>query len=220
MKGYIIGLYIAYIIFFIGFFFASKIHYKHKYQANYSIKNVFPFEHNFSGGFFDNIFGNVLLILSSLCLIGFYILALQQGFISSNYFVLLVAAVLHTIFSTSLVFIPLKAIKIHLIVSLAAQTLSFASFGALGFVSLTDFQRFEELASLVIGIIGLVFALIYFVMTMNPNLNKEIKYDTETSEDGTIIYKRPKVIPLALTEWLAILSSFVCSTLTLLLYLL
>jgi hypothetical protein len=219
MKEFAIGLFISSIIFFMGFFFFSKIQYKHKYKTNYDIRNMFPYEHNFNKEYVDNIFGNILFVLFNLCSIGFYVIVTQEGFTVNNYFILMIAAILHIVASLFLIFIPLNLIKVHLFDSLLSMVLSVAHFGALAFVSLSDYQILLNPADLVIGIISLVFTLISFGIIMNPKLNNKISYVEVKNEDGSISYKRPKYFVLAFSEWLSIFMVPIAMILTLIFYL-
>ena len=219
MKPYVIGLFICAILFFVAFFMFSKIHYEHKYKMKYDIRNMFPYEHNIKGGYSDNIVGNIAFVLFGLVSIGFYVLALNEGFRSNNYFILLIASICHIITSVLLLFIPLNFIKTHLAISLFSMVFSVAHYGALCFVSLSDYQLLLQKGDLVIGIISAIFLLASFILIMNPKLNNKISYIEEKQEDGTIIYKRPKYFVLAFSEWIAIFFIIIGMILTLIFYL-
>lgn len=209
MTGFIIGFFVASIVFFLGFIFLSKCNYFAKYKMKYNMRNMFPYEFNFKNTFSDNVTGNLCLIIYSCLSLAFYVLSLQEGFIINNYYVALIACGINVVMTSSLVFIPLNAVRLHLGVGIISLVSSFASFGALGYITLTDFQTFESIPSLIIAIISLVFCLIYFAVCMNPKLNAKINYETEVKEDGSTIYKRPKFFVLAFSEWLSIFSNLI-----------
>ena len=219
MDGYVIGLFFASIIFFFSFFIFSKMHYQHKYKIKYDIRNMFPYEHNFKSGFFDNALGNMCFVFFGLTTVSFYILALQEGFVIRQTYILFIAAILHLLASILVVFIPLERIKLHLFISLFSIVFSFPLFGAVAFIALKEYQDFRSIVDLVIGIIAIILCIAYFFISMNPNLNKQINYETVKNEDGTVTYKRPKYITLAFTEWLSIFATILSSFLVLLFYL-
>ena len=219
-MGFVIGLFAACVIFFIAFFIFSKMRYKTKYNAEYNVKNMFPYELNFKAKLQDNLLGNIFLVLYGACALAFFALASQKSLLPYSNVIILVASILYIVINLSLVFVPLELVKLHLGVSIFSMVFTFTFFGAISYVCFDYYQHFQEVPYLVLGIIGIIFCLFYFGVSMNPKLNAPLNYEEVKNEDGSITYKRPKFFVLAFSEWLCIFANLLAITIALVLYLL
>ena len=96
--------------------------------------------------------------------------------------------------------LSLKTLKEHLYIDVAMMVLFFALNGFLTYFSysickLYDYKNVTAIIAMVVSAILLLFSLLF---VFNPRI-----FDLRMNEDNT----RPKVIPLALSEWLIIFTS-------------
>lgn len=207
-MGIRLGTLLLSIFFLIGFLILSIFHYNHKYQTQYKIRNMFPYELNYNAHFLDNGAGNLVMILMTVSLITFFIL-FDQHFTFPFYIPISVAGGLFAFIIPFIVLVPLKNLRAHIFVLVLELVLAVALPGTIGIASWQIAQKFGTSIYTNISLFGSLFtALIVLILVFNPNLSLMIKYSTIKKEDGTEERVRPKVIFLALVEWLLIFSIF------------
>lgn len=203
MIPYILTGLLSLSIFSLGaFFFAINSLYKKNIGKNINIRNSFPFEsvpyiktQNF---FIDILYFLALLSMSASF---FLFMSFYQGVIT------IIAAALSFLFVVSLAVIPFvdfsHNIKSHLYIDLALIILNFALSGftlylCYSICKLYDYQNIAAIISIVVA--GLIF-LFSICFVVNPRL-----FDLKMESDGNGDIKRPVTIPLALSEWLLMLT--------------
>ena len=72
MNSLLIVLFILATVFFGTFVFVSANNYKKRFEVDYNMKNMFPYEFNYQGTFKDNFVGNLALLFTSVTGIIFY----------------------------------------------------------------------------------------------------------------------------------------------------
>ncbi len=188
------------ILFFICFCVTSFISYKQRFNVKYNPLSMFPYELNMDNSFKDNLFGNIFMILCAVSLLGFYAF---YGFQFTNNLTkfLMAVGVLSALVFSSLTFTPLKLLRLHLFFDVTSFVLTFLVYGALFILCLNDYQLFTNNLSLVMVFVVGFFGILYFLLILNPKLSRWAYLDKEVNSDGTYYYKRPKLFPLAYTEW-------------------
>lgn len=166
---------------------------------------MFPYEFNYPSVFKDNLYGNLLFVLSSLSIVTFYII----NPIDSIYRILtIVVAILLTAIMICLVFIPLYYLRTHMVLSAIEMVLPIALTMFNFFMAFDkykiDVNQLDKTLSLISMIISGLLAFSSVILILNPKLSFKIYYDKDN--DGNV--RRPKIIHLALTEWLAIFTYF------------
>ena len=93
-------------------------------------------------------------------------------------------------------------VKIHTMIFLASQLLLFLASLVFGFESFSIYKVLEESKYLVLSIISFAMALAYLTALFNPKLATWTKMEQKKMTSDEIVYVRPKVIVLALYEWI------------------
>ena len=214
--GWFIGLAGGSIVFFIASLIASMANYKNRFKDKYDFRNHFPYEFNYGSTFSLNILGNVLFLLSLAFSAGLYILTssviITNGYITYS----LIAGTLFSIFAGTMMFVSLKNLKLHLILSVFLYGLAFATPAAIGLGAFSVFQQTRQAYPLVIFIVCMVFGFSAFIFVMNPKLSLNIKMQKAVDPNGQEVYVRPKFINVAFTEWVMIFELFICHILLIL----
>ena len=205
----LLALFCLGIILLTAFYFISKVLYKQRHQVNYSFTRMFPYELNYPSVFKENIWGNVLFIFGCITVVVFYILNPHD----STYRVVNIAlSIVQTMVFLCLLLMPLYYLRTHLVLSILAMTLSVAVTLVNLLFGYSYFKVFTDNASRVLAIISMVvsglLALTMLVLILNPRLSFKIYLDEETDSSGNEVLKRPKVIFLALNEWVSIFILF------------
>ena len=195
------------VLFAAGIVFSIS-NYRRRYQSKYSIKNMFPFEFNYMGHFFDNILGNFLFIFSGLCLLVFY--ATFKGSRTEGFGIFLfVAGIIVSGLITSLYFVSTKYLKTHIVILTLCFALTFMSIAASALLNLKYYRHDQNITALTGFIYSIVLAVFAFALAMNPKLSFKIQAKVkQTVNDEEAKYERPKWIVVAFTEWMLILTAY------------
>ncbi len=123
--------------------------------------------------------------------------------------VVLFSACLNVVLS----YIPARNTKPHQIIATIHMSISFllaslVTFNGFYFMYLYNSQSTGSVYHMILGIVGALLALGMFAVIFNPKLLNWYRLDKETNDDGTISVTRPKIFPLAFSEWLSIAISF------------
>lgn len=195
------------VLFVAGIVFSIS-NYRRRYQSKYSLKNMFPFEFNYMGHFFDNILGNFLFIFSGLCLLVFY--ATFKGSRTEGFGIFLfVAGIIVSGLITSLYFVSTKYLKTHIVILTLCFALTFMSIAASALLNLKYYRHDQNITALTGFIYSIVLAVFAFALAMNPKLSFKIQAKVkQTVNDEEAKYERPKWIVVAFTEWMLILTAY------------
>ena len=196
-----------------GFIVFSFKNYKNRFNVKYNPLNMFPYELNFDASFKDNFFGNLFLIFTSLISIVFYVLIIKS---STNGFIILLAVsgMLMSVLFSIVPLLPLTYLKTHLIIDVLFFISVLVSILSNALIALRYYQTWLDNLSLSLMIIFFVFGGIYLLFLLNPKISLWSKMEKVDNSDGSCYYKRPKLFPLAYTEWISYvfyLLSIICT---------
>ena len=214
--GWLIGTSSSSILMFVCFMIFSIINYKKRFQLEYDLRNHFPYELNYDGKYKDNLFGNICLTLSMLFSLAFF--SLTSGFFVKNA-VLIFCLIAGAIYSAIVFFLPfvnLKRIYIHVVTAVMLSCFAFLTPASVGLVAFQQFQIEKSIFCLVIFIISVIFGLFNFVLIMNPKFSFNIQMKKVKLETGEEKIERPKIIVIALSEWIMMFSIFITQLLLIL----
>ena len=114
----------------------------------------------------------------------------------------------------ALAFVPFKFLKPHLAVTVVTFALDFALSALISIAGYRANQYEVTPIGTIVFLVGFVFALILLALIINPKCNAKFGYVIKKDKNGNDVYERPKVIVLALTEWLLILFLYLNMILT------
>ena len=206
----LLAVFILGLLLFISFYIVSSALYKRRHQQKYSFKQMFPYEFNYPSVFKDNTCGNLLFILGSIAITVFYIL---NPYSSIYQTVALIISIVFTMVLICLILMPLYYLKTHMVLSVVTMTLSMALPLFNFFLAMTEYRAAVEQAREVLCIISMIIsgllALTMIALILNPKLSFRIYLDKELDSEGKEVLKRPKIIFLALNEWMSIFVFFI-----------
>ena len=193
----------------IAFYFVSKALYKVRHSEAYSFRHMFPYELNYPSFFKENLWGNLLFIFASFSVAVFYIL---NPYISIYRIIAIVISIIFTMILICLLLMPLYYLRTHLFLSVVSMTLALALplfnlFLALGQYKI-ETEDVKRILCIVSMVVSGILALTMLILIMNPRLTFKIYLDKDVNSSGNEVLKRPKIIYLALTEWMAIFVYF------------
>ena len=181
----------------------------------YDLRNHFPYELNFESKFKDNLFGNVCISVSTVLSILFFIF-FDETHLNGFLLFAMIAGIVNSLIILSLVFVPLKLLKAHLILVTVNIALSFLVPFSLAMAASFSYSSYKEVGQLVFIILPALICIFIFILIMNPKLTKWALLDKKTNPDGSVSYVRPKIFILAFTEWLLFFSSVITEIIALL----
>lgn len=187
----------------------SMVNYQKRYKQKFSIRNMFPFEFNYQAHFIDNMLGNAFLMFSGLSLILFY--STFRGSRTDGFTIfILIAAIISTLTISSLYFVSTRTLKTWLFFVTISYGMVFMLISATGCLHWKYYQQTHQTLNLVGFILCCVFALIIFVMAMNPKLSFRVnaKEKENANPDEPKTYERPKWIVIAFTIWMMIFALY------------
>ena len=193
----------------IAFYFVSKALYKMRHKETYRFRHMFPYELNYPSVFKENLWGNLLFIFASFSVAVFYIL---NPYISIYRIITIVIAIVFTMILICLLLMPLYYLRTHLVLSVLSMTLALALPLFNLFLALSQYKIETENVKRILCIVSMVvsgvLALVMLLLILNPKLTFKIYLDKDTDSSGNEVLKRPRIIYLALTEWMAIFIYF------------
>ena len=184
-----------------AFYFAINLLNKKKEKKDIDIRNTFPYE-KYPQLKTDNFFINILYFLSAIAPMVGSILFMTYHLGVISIFVSVFSIIL-LFFLVTIPFINIRKLKEHLYLDVGLVVMHFALSGFSLYLSysickLFDYQNVSAIIAIVISGILFLFSLCFVA---NPRL---FDLKMQVKEEETI---RPKVIPLALSEWLILLST-------------
>ncbi len=190
------------LLFFLSFaFIVLYVVFKFKVNKEFSFARDFPFESNKSAFAIRTSF--LLIFLSSICSIFFYLNVYFNTFSNSYIFIAALAAVLICVLFLMLNFINLVNLRLHFIVFSLFAALITAESIDLGFHAINAYKIDSDSNWLFILIAVMHFAKALFELILVSPLFKFSFLMEVNVDDGTM--KRPKFIRLAFYEWLYLL---------------
>ena len=205
----LLALFCLSIFLIVAFYFVSTILYKARHKEAYGFWRMFPYELNYPSVFKENLWGNFLFIFACLTVVAFYIL---NPYGDIYRIIGIIISIVFTMVSVCLLLMPMNYLRTHLILSVVSMTLSLALPLFNIFLAYSDYIFFTNSTSRALSIISMVFssvlALAMLALIINPRLTFKIYLDKEIDTDGNEVLKRPKIIFLALNEWMSIFIFF------------
>ena len=197
------------IFFFLGFFVISMLRYNRKFNASYRMRNMFPYELNYESHFLENGYGNFSLILMCASSVAFFI-TFDLTFGKTFFIPVISCGILFSLLIPFICLVPLKNLKAHILLVVLEFALAIVTPASIGIAALLTYQRYSG-GAIASGIVvaSIVVCLFVCVLALNPSLSLRITMDKKVDENGETKYVRPKIIPLALAEWLLIISIFI-----------
>lgn len=194
---------------FVVFNVVSRIFYKKRHNTQYHFYQMFPYEFNYPAVFKENPYGNFLFLFSSFAVCAFYIL---NPYESAFRMWSLIISIVFTMVVICLTMMPMTYLRTHILLVCASMVLSMALplfnfFLALNQRRIETDQLKGVLCIVSMALSGLL-AISMMVLILNPKLTFKIYYRREIGLNGQEVLKRPPVIYLALTEWVAIFIYF------------
>ena len=194
---------------FIVFNVVSRIFYRKRHNIKYHFFQMFPYEFNYPAVFKENPYGNFLFIFSCFTVILAYII---NPYTSIYRIVGLVIAIILAMLLLCLIMMPLIYLKTHLYLTCFVIALSLALPLFNFFLAFNQYKLNVSDLHNVFSILSMVYsgilAVLMILLILNPKLTFKIYMDKSIDKDGKEVLKRPKVIFLALTEWLSIFVYF------------
>ncbi len=180
----------------------GKMNYQSLYKEPYSFLNHFPYEMNDNYKMKINNYFRLVTVIMGVSSI-FLQITLLTDFAIISHILPLIIGCLTSIFLMTLFFVTMKRVEAHMfIVTLAT------SFNILSFLAFCYFLYATPLfikGKIVYLIIAIVLALINAITIFSPFLKRWSQLDKDEEKEE---YKRPKVISLAIMEWLLYISHF------------
>ena len=201
----LLALFSVGVLLFAGFYFVSRILYKSRHKENYHFYRMFPYEFNYPAVFKENMWGNIIFILASFAMVAFYILNPYESVYKT---IAIVISIVFTMISLCLLLMPLRYLRTHLVLSVVGMTLPLALALFNLFLAHTEYKATNEAICIVSMVVSGILTLIMLVLILNPKLTFKIYLDKTVDDSGKEVLKRPRVIFLALNEWVSIFVYF------------
>ena len=209
-------LFIAYIAIFAALIVVRFLLEKSEPELRFSFFRNFPYEIISFYQDKSKIYKVLLFIFSGLCFVPIFVIVPLVGEFGELGWIAIVNACVYGLTGIMVVSIHLfeaKFIKTHSLLVSIMIGLAFLSSSLSALFSMLTYNvysRFNEGSPLAIGCFALfvLAALFDLFVAFNPKLKDWTKLERYTNSDGSISYDRPKVFPLAFSEWLIIFSLF------------
>lgn len=213
-------VWIFFLVAFVGVFIAlvvlSFLRMKHIEEENRSFMRLFPCElikEKIPGA---NIYRTILYIFSGLCFAPvFVVLPLLDEFGGLGALAMIVSFLfgIEGIVLVSIFLFNIRYTNTHTKLSTGFMAGSFLVNGLTTLYAILTFTTWNKfgkgsILSLVMAIIAGLLTILTLVITLNPKLKNWAQL-VRVDEGEEAVYKRPKIFPLAFSEWLIILINFV-----------
>lgn len=186
-------------------------------KAQYSFLRNFPYEVVTFYKDKSKIYKIILYIFAGLCFSPIFVVVPLIGEFGDLGWMAILNACLYGFGGLLIVAIHLfeaKFIRTHsLLVSIliAIAFLSSSLSALFSMLTFNVYNRFNQGSPLSIGCFALFIVAVLFdlFIAFNPKLKDWAKLEQYANDDGSVSYDRPKIFPLALSEWLIIFSLFI-----------
>ena len=193
----------------VAFYFVSKALYKSRHHVSYHFYQMFPYELNYPSVFKENLWGNMLFILGSISVVAFYILNPYESIYRT---IAIVISIVFTMILICLLLMPMYFLRTHMVLSVLSMTLSMALTLFNFFLAFIEYRNLTDNTNQLLSIISMVFsgilAFTMIALILNPKLTFKIYLDKSVDGSCNEVLKRPRVIFLALNEWVSIFTYF------------
>ena len=205
----LLAVFVFALFLFIVFNAVSRVLYRRRHRIKYHFYQMFPYEFNYPSVFKENPYGNFLFVLSGFSIAIFYMI---NPYNSIYRIFSMIAAIAFTMVLICLIMTPLTFLKTHILLSCSTIVLAmvlplFNLFLALEQLKVASTDITTALCIASIAISGLL-SLVMLVLILNPKLTFKIYSKKVLDIQGKEVLKRPDVIYMALTEWMAIFIYF------------
>jgi len=208
-MGIRLGTLLLSIFFLVGFLILSIFHYNHKFNTQYHVRNMFPYELNYNSYFLDNAYGNIVMILMCGALCTFFV-TFDLNFTYPFFIPIIVSGCLFTLLIPFLVLTPLTKLRAHIFLIVTELVVAMCVPASIGVAAWQLWQLDGNNIAAIISLVGsIAVAIFVLILAFNPNLSLNIKYETKIKDDGTSVPVRPKFIAIAFTEWMLIFLIFI-----------
>lgn len=209
-------LFVVYIAIFATLIVVRFLLDKSDAEIQYSFLRNFPYEVLTMHKDKSKIYKVLLFIFSGLCFAPIFVIVPLIGEFGELAWIAILNACLYGMSGIMIASIHLfeaKFIKTHTLLVTIMIALAFLSSSISALFSMLTFNvynRFNEGSPLAIGCFAIfvLAALFDLFIAFNPKLKDWTKLEKITNKDGSISYDRPKIFPLAFSEWLIIFSIF------------
>lgn len=205
----LLTLFILGLLLLITFYFVSALLYKNRHQQKYHFYQMFPYEFNYPSVFKNNPYGNVLFILGGFAVVAFYIF---NPYSSIYRTASMIIAIIFVMILICLILMPLYYLRTHMALSVISMTLSMALPLFNLFLAYSQYKiepdSVKRILCIISMVISAILALAMIVLILNPKLTFKIYLDKDTDGGGNEVLKRPRIIYLALSEWVSIFIFF------------
>ena len=213
-------VWIVFLVAFVGMFIAltvvSILRMKHVEQENRSFMRLFPCElvkETIPGA---NVYRTLLYIFSGLCFAPvFVVLPLLDEFGGLGALAMIVSFLygIEGIVMVSIFLFNIRYTNTHTKLSTAFMAGSFLVNGLTtlyGILTFTTWNKFDKGSpvALTMGIVAALLTIGTLIIALNPKLKNWAQL-VKNDNGREVTYSRPKIFPLAFSEWLIILINFV-----------
>ena len=207
----LLAVYVLALFAFAIFNIVSRVFYKNRHKDKYHFYNMFPYEFNYPSVFKENPYGNFLFIFSGFAVAVFYILNPHTE--SMYRTIAIIAAIAFTMVLICLIMMPLYYLKTHMVLSIGSMILAmvlplFNLFLALAQRKTGLLNQTQDVLAIISIVVSGILSAVMLLLILNPKLSFKIYYEKAVDVNGKEIMKRPKVIYLALNEWMSIFVYF------------
>ena len=207
----LLAVYVLALFAFAIFNIVSRVFYKNRHKDKYHFYNMFPYEFNYPSVFKENPYGNFLFIFSGFAVAVFYILNPHTE--SMYRTIAIIAAIAFTMVLICLIMMPLYYLKTHMVLSIGSMILAmvlplFNLFLALAQRKTGLLNQAQDVLAIISIVVSGILSAVMLLLILNPKLSFKIYYEKAVDVNGKEIMKRPKVIYLALNEWMSIFVYF------------
>lgn len=228
MMTYIaLSLYLTTYLFFSLIYLINIRTFKNVAGESFSFLRHFPFELDEDKRNDRHFFLRAAIILIIPLMCASYVLILKDVYpLTSLAYIMTISGALSYVLLFFLFIIDTKYVNVHLtlfllfaltcvINAISAIWLAFLFIDSTLYISIL----FNDVIGYIIAIFGFIILAVEVVILVNPKIKNWAKLEKHVNEDGTIIYKRPKIFILALSEWLLIALNHLSFILPLILFL-
>lgn len=208
----LVGL--AFLIFFFVLFIRRSYYLSNKIK--FSFMNRFPFETIYQkGNSLRNIYIGILIALCCLlfAINAIYISTFKEISVLGYAIFIGLLFILNVVCALAMFFVTPKNYRLFKIYAVLSIILAILSNATLGIISVTNI--YSHFSHKIVGGFAFFLSFCNIVIAFNPKLKNWEKLAEDTNSDGTIIYVRPKISPLAFSLWINYLTIILGETLIL-----
>lgn len=210
----VIAILSLFLVSFIAFIIVN-LRAKKTNKKNYDIRHDFPFELNQNENKQLFLLSFLLLLIFALSGFIFYFITYNTA---SNYYTIMISAFgsLSFVMLVLLFMVSLDNLRGHFLVFIF-YLLSLIT--TIVFIASMCFNEVNIDKWWIIGGIFVLLGIIILIIALNPKISTWSRLEKKEEKDGTIIYVRPKIVVLAISEWILIFIQILIVILSFILFL-